>query len=88
MGSPAPAPGTHAPAADLWVLRHLVGGGEAHSLAWTAAFPPRPYSSPESLFWVCPAPGLLAASLERHETGSSLTGMWHSLGTCLVHVLP
>lgn len=53
-------------------------GGGCHNLAWTAALPPSPHASPESPFWVCPAPGLLAASLERHEAGSSLTGMWHS----------
>lgn len=49
--------------------------------------PSMPQPSPESLFWVYPASGLLAASLERRVTGPSLTGMWLSLGTCPAHVL-
>lgn len=78
------------------------GGGAAKALPLAPGLPPLPLTgqaplsgldcspcpSPESPLWVCPGPGFLAASLERHEAGCNLTDMWHSLGTCPAHVLP
>lgn len=60
-----------------WPIRHLDRWSTAIWPGWEP--PSKPPPSSESQSWVYPAAGLLAASSERHMTGPSTTGMWHSL---------